>query len=69
MPPVARGIGCGLLKLNLAWVLTVRLHIPEEKDNEINLRLLVRYMRKLGVDYVTAVNGLEALNIYRASPD
>jgi CheY-like chemotaxis protein len=49
--------------------LTVRLHIPEEKDNEINLRLLVRYMRKLGVDYVTAVNGLEALNIYRASPD
>lgn len=39
------------------------------EDNEINLRLLVRYMRKLGVDYVTTVNGLEALNIYRAAPD
>ncbi|KAH8805813.1 hypothetical protein F5884DRAFT_860410 [Xylogone sp. PMI_703] len=34
------------------------------EDNEINLKLLVIYMKKLKIDHVTAVNGLEALNAY-----
>ncbi|KAI1004628.1 hypothetical protein K3495_g3586 [Podosphaera aphanis] len=35
------------------------------EDNEINLRLLVATMQKLKLDYVAAVNGLEALNAYK----
>ncbi|KAG9245685.1 hypothetical protein BJ878DRAFT_338818 [Calycina marina] len=35
------------------------------EDNEINLKLLVAYMRKLKLRHETAVNGLEALNIYK----
>lgn len=36
------------------------------EDNEINLKLLVIYMKKLNIDHVTAVNGLEALNSYES---
>jgi PleD family two-component response regulator len=35
------------------------------EDNEINLNLLVAYMRKLKLDHATACNGLEALDIYK----
>ncbi|RFU31539.1 hypothetical protein B7463_g4830, partial [Scytalidium lignicola] len=35
------------------------------EDNEINLKLLVIYMKKLKIDHVTAMNGLEALNSYK----
>jgi PleD family two-component response regulator len=35
------------------------------EDNEINLKLLVAYMRKLKLDHATAINGLEALNVYK----
>ena len=35
------------------------------EDNEINLKLLVAYMRKLKLDHTTATNGLEALNAYK----
>jgi PleD family two-component response regulator len=35
------------------------------EDNEINLKLLVAYMRKLKLDHATACNGLEALNAYK----
>lgn len=35
------------------------------EDNEINLKLLVAYMRKLKLDHKTAVNGLEAVNAYK----
>jgi hypothetical protein len=35
------------------------------EDNEINLKLLVAYMRKLKLDHATAINGLEAFNVYK----
>ena len=35
------------------------------EDNEINLKLLVAYMRKLKLNHSTAINGLEALNTYK----
>jgi CheY-like chemotaxis protein len=35
------------------------------EDNEINLKLLVAYMRKLKLNHATAINGLEALNAYK----
>ena len=35
------------------------------EDNNINLKLLVACMKKLNVAYDTAVNGLEALNLYK----
>jgi CheY-like chemotaxis protein len=35
------------------------------EDNEINLKLLVAYMRKLKLSHATACNGLEALNSYK----
>jgi len=35
------------------------------EDNEINLKLLVAYMRKLKLDHSTATNGLEALDTYK----
>ena len=35
------------------------------EDNVINLKLLVAYMRKLKLNHSTAINGLEALNIYK----
>jgi len=35
------------------------------EDNEINLKLLVAYMRKLQLNHSTAINGLEALNTYK----
>lgn len=35
------------------------------EDNEINLKLLVAYMRKLKLEHTTATNGLEALDTYK----
>jgi hypothetical protein len=35
------------------------------EDNEINLKLLVAYMRKLKLYHTTATNGLEALDAYK----
>lgn len=35
------------------------------EDNEINLKLLVATMRKLKLEYVTAINGLDAFNSYK----
>ncbi|KAE9966634.1 hypothetical protein BLS_006882 [Venturia inaequalis] len=35
------------------------------EDNEINMKLLVAYMRKLKLNHTTAINGLEALNAYK----
>jgi CheY-like chemotaxis protein len=35
------------------------------EDNEINMKLLVAYMRKLKLNHTTAINGLEALNRYK----
>jgi PleD family two-component response regulator len=35
------------------------------EDNEINLKLLVAYMRKLNLSHTTACNGLEAVNAYK----
>lgn len=35
------------------------------EDNEINLRLLIATMHRLKLKYVTALNGLEALNAYK----
>ena len=37
------------------------------EDNEINLKLLVMCMKKLKHDYVTAINGLEAVTAYKAA--
>ena len=34
-------------------------------DNPINLQLLVTFMKKISHQYVSAVNGLEALNFYK----
>ncbi|KAK9794103.1 hypothetical protein SCARD494_05680 [Seiridium cardinale] len=38
-------------------------------DNNINLRILESFMKKLNYSYRTATNGLEALEIYAASPE
>jgi hypothetical protein len=35
------------------------------EDNEINMKLLVAYMRKLKLNHATAINGLDALNTYK----
>ncbi|KAI9925765.1 hypothetical protein ASPWEDRAFT_158226 [Aspergillus wentii DTO 134E9] len=37
-------------------------------DNEINTRILVAYIKKLGRDYVVAQNGLEAFEAFKAEP-
>ena len=37
-------------------------------DNEINVRILEAYMKKLGYDYAVAQNGLEALNAFKTEP-
>ncbi|KFX96452.1 hypothetical protein O988_05303 [Pseudogymnoascus sp. VKM F-3808] len=37
------------------------------EDNAINLKLLVMCMKKLKHDYVTAINGLEAVTAYKAA--
>jgi len=44
---------------------TLRVLLVE--DNEINLKLLIATMRKLKLEYATAMNGLEALNTYKES--
>jgi CheY-like chemotaxis protein len=45
-------------------------HIPKVllvDDNEINLKILVTFMRKLGYNYDTATDGLQALEKYKAA--
>lgn len=37
------------------------------EDNEINLRLLIAYMRKLKLSHLAATNGLEALETYKSN--
>lgn len=37
-------------------------------DNDINLKILASFMKRLGHGYDTAVNGLEALQMYTANP-
>ncbi|OKL58128.1 hypothetical protein UA08_06433 [Talaromyces atroroseus] len=44
------------------------LHVLIVDDNEINLKVLSAYIRKLGHTYETATNGLIALNKYKESP-
>ncbi|KAH8895377.1 hypothetical protein GQ53DRAFT_839022 [Thozetella sp. PMI_491] len=44
------------------WILIV-------DDNAINLKILGAYMSKLKYSYTTAVNGLEALDIYTSTPN
>lgn len=38
------------------------------EDNDVNLQILIAYMKKEGYQYATARNGLEALNIFKAHP-
>ena len=38
-------------------------------DNAINLKILVSYMKKLGCDFDTAINGQEAVDQYTAQPE
>lgn len=38
-------------------------------DNDINLKILASFMKRLGHEYDTAVNGLEALQMYTANPE
>ncbi|TGO07030.1 hypothetical protein BTUL_0344g00010 [Botrytis tulipae] len=45
-------------------ILPLRSQVLLVEDNEINLKLLVMYMRKLKFSYRTAVNGLEAFQLY-----
>lgn len=37
-------------------------------DNDINLKILASFMKRLGHGYDTAANGLEALQLYTANP-
>ncbi|KAL1870900.1 hypothetical protein Daus18300_004989 [Diaporthe australafricana] len=37
-------------------------------DNDINLKILASFMKRLGCEYDTAVNGLEALQMYTSNP-
>lgn len=37
-------------------------------DNDINVKILASFMKKLGHSYDTATNGLEALQMYTANP-
>lgn len=37
-------------------------------DNDINLKILASFMKKLGHGYDMASNGLEALQMYTANP-
>lgn len=38
-------------------------------DNELNVRILEAYMKKLGYDHAVAQDGLEALEAFRADPE
>lgn len=38
-------------------------------DNDINVKILASFMKKLGHGYGTAANGLEALQMYTANPE
>lgn len=42
-------------------------HVLLVDDNDINLRILATFMRKIGCSYETASNGLIALEKYKAS--
>lgn len=37
-------------------------------DNNLNLQLLVAYTKKGGYDYMTGMNGIEAVETYKAQP-
>lgn len=37
-------------------------------DNDINLKILASFMKRLGHGYDTAANGLEALQMYTSNP-
>lgn len=59
--PQAHPVGYELVQTTSARVPKVLL----VDDNDINLKIMVTYMRKLGYDYVTATDGLQALERYR----
>jgi signal transduction histidine kinase/CheY-like chemotaxis protein len=46
---------------------TSALHVLLVDDNSVNLRLLVALMDKLGHNFETATDGLQALNLYKSS--
>jgi PleD family two-component response regulator len=43
------------------------IHVLVVDDNDINLKILATFMRKIGCSYDTASNGLIALEKYKAS--
>jgi response regulator RpfG family c-di-GMP phosphodiesterase len=43
------------------------IHVLVVDDNDINLKILATFMRKIGCSYDTASNGLIALEKYRVS--
>lgn len=48
-------------------LLPPRTHVLLVDDNNVNLQLLVMFMKKQNMPYATASNGLEALEAYKAS--
>ncbi|PYH91616.1 two-component sensor protein histidine protein kinase [Aspergillus ellipticus CBS 707.79] len=44
------------------------IHVLLVDDNNINLKILATFVRKIGCSYDTATNGLIALNTYKAAP-
>ncbi|RDW74114.1 hypothetical protein BP5796_07556 [Coleophoma crateriformis] len=63
--PFAADIQAKSPKVDVAPCITDGMRVLLVEDNEINLKLLVTYMRKLKISYATATNGLEALNAYK----
>lgn len=57
LPLLPNGVGGGVPRTRILLV----------DDNEINLQLLVMFMKKQGLPYATASNGLLALEAYRAA--
>lgn len=57
LPLLPNGVGGGVPRTRVLLV----------DDNEINLQLLVMFMKKQGLPYATASNGLLALEAYRAA--
>ncbi|EAW09053.1 response regulator [Aspergillus clavatus NRRL 1] len=44
------------------------LHVLIVDDNDINLKIMATFMRRIGCSYETAINGLDALEKYQKTP-
>ncbi|KAH7330509.1 hypothetical protein BKA65DRAFT_59603 [Rhexocercosporidium sp. MPI-PUGE-AT-0058] len=62
-------ISASPLAISISPVIPLRNRALLVEDNVVNLKILIHCMRSAKQEYVTATNGLEALEQYQADPD